>query len=271
MIQLTPQEYFVVSKQLGDPNDSTTYYIQAVIRNARTDATIDTLNLDDKTGQRFTKEWQVPADTSGSGFFVTITTTVYTDAAYTTKATNYTIDHETYVIHERTNPAMMGGGGASVDYKKIRDMIREELGKLPVPEKSESVNLLPLYSAMKGLDSRVGAIKIPQPEKVDLSEVLTLIRRVGNLIDNLDIPKTDLSPVLNELRGIDLGGQSVELSGQITERLNTTVDDIISKIKKFFSGDIDMLVDEMNVIKKKLESMPYVVLEPKEKKKYEIS
>src|SRR3990167_2297855 len=104
MLQLNPREYFPIVRQLNDPLDVGTYYVQAIIRNARTGATLDTLSLTDEGGQRFSyTTWQTPADTSGLGLFITITLTVYTDSGYTEKAGNYGIEQQTYLIQERVD------------------------------------------------------------------------------------------------------------------------------------------------------------------------
>src|SRR5574337_612585 len=103
-MQLEPREYFTIARGLEDYTDSTTYYVRAVIRNARTDALIDTVNLTDNGNRRFTKAWQVPADPSGLGFYIIVTTTVYTDSGYTTKAENYLERFEEHLVQNRPNP-----------------------------------------------------------------------------------------------------------------------------------------------------------------------
>ena len=89
MIQLTPQKIFTIVRGLENHIDTATYYVQAVIRNSRTNAIIDTINLTDRDGYRFSKEWQVPADPSGEGLVIDIVTSIYTDSGYTTKSENY--------------------------------------------------------------------------------------------------------------------------------------------------------------------------------------
>src|SRR3712207_5094711 len=117
---LNPLEEFVIARQLNDPADTNTYYVQAVIRNAKTDAVIATVNLDNKGSQRFTKTWQVVQDPTGLGLYVTITTTVYTDSSYSTKSTTYGVEQHEHLIQDRINPWLRTGGGADVDYKRVR-------------------------------------------------------------------------------------------------------------------------------------------------------
>src|SRR3990167_11298322 len=114
MPPLEPGEYTGISRQLADPNDSTTYYVRAIIRNARTDATIDTVDLDSKGLGRYQAEWHVTSTVPAGGFFISITTYVYTDSGYTTLSTDYSAESNTYLIEPRAKH-FGGGGGASVN------------------------------------------------------------------------------------------------------------------------------------------------------------
>src|SRR5438552_2121522 len=132
MLQLNPLEDFTIARGLEDHTDSTTYYVRAVVRNAKTDDAIATVTLDDKgDGHRFTKKWQVPADQTGLGFYILVMTSVYTDSGYTTKSPNYGDKYETYLVQSRMNPVI---DVPQIDYKGIRKMIQEELdSRKPAP------------------------------------------------------------------------------------------------------------------------------------------
>src|SRR5688572_8979423 len=108
---LQPQAYFTVVRQIANHTDTNTYYVRAVVRNAYTDEIIATLDLTDKTGQRFKKDWHVPGDPSGQGFYISIVTSVYSDNGYTTKSDSYGDEENTYLVQERVLPLMRGGGG----------------------------------------------------------------------------------------------------------------------------------------------------------------
>lgn len=121
---LEPQEYFTIVRQLHDWQDTDANYVLAVVREARTDKLIATIKLDNKGDRRFSKEWQVSADPSGMGFYVTIATTVYTDDQYTLKNPNYGEELNTYLVDSR-HKSKGGGGGVQVDYKKIQGIFAE--------------------------------------------------------------------------------------------------------------------------------------------------
>lgn len=166
---LQPGENFVITHQIGDHTDTATYYVQAVIRNARTDETLDTVKLTDRGNQRFSKEWQVPQDPSGQGFYISITTTVYSDSNYSTKSALYSEEQERLLIQARMNPNLgYGSSGSDIDYKKIKKLISEEVKsikdsfpkRVKITDQTEIVNIL-------------NAIKeaIPPKEKDDTKEM----------------------------------------------------------------------------------------------------
>lgn len=140
-LQLQPGNSFTVVRQLNNPYITDTFYVKAVIRNAYTDAIIDTLQLTDKGGQRFKKDWQVPADPSGQGFYISIVTSVYSDSGYTTKSENYGDEESTYLVADRLLNAMRGGGDNSLDLYSIRKVIQEELNKGLEKVKPEPVKI----------------------------------------------------------------------------------------------------------------------------------
>lgn len=122
---LQPQNYFTIVRQIPNWMDNGTNYVQAVIRNALTDVIIATVQLTDKGSQRFKFDWQVPADPSGQGFYISIVTSVYTDPGYTTKNANYGDDESTYLVQERVR--LNGLGGSGIDVFDVRRVITEEL------------------------------------------------------------------------------------------------------------------------------------------------
>ncbi len=208
-MQLQPQEYFTIARGLEDHTDSATYYVRAVIRNARTDALIDTVNLTNQgDGYRFSREWQVPADTSGQGFYLLITSSVYTDSGYTTKASNYGDLYDTYLVQDRTRRIGGGWSGISVDYEKIKKIIIEEIQKLPRVDEIE----FPKFEVPK----------FPEIPKVDLQPVMREIGAVKKLIDNLEFPvipkpeKVDLQPLVNLIKKIDLSNTESNLAKLIS-------------------------------------------------------
>lgn len=228
---IQPREYFPISRILPDPADTATYYIRAVIRNAKTFATIDTINLTDQGSRIFSYNWQAPADPSGQGLFITITTLVYTDSGYTTKSDLYGEEQDTFLIYDRFRTAqtiaaqvnaMLGGGtSADIDYKKIRKIvdeavapikaevkdIRREVGSIEMPA-MERMDFSPVIHAIQ-------ALKMPEHEACNHAEILEAVASVLVAIQTLKFPeqeKLDLGPVMGALEETKEAFQKIDAS-----------------------------------------------------------
>lgn len=266
---LKPREYFTIARGLEDHQDSATYYVRAVVRNARTDTLIETLNLDDKgDGHRFAKEWQVPADTSGEGFYILVVTSVYTDAAYTTKSPLYGDKYDTYLVQDRVNPnqPQFGMGlGPDIDYKKIGKIVSEAfmagiseeikavkklsdsltqvkglILALPKPEKQKEVSFNPVLKAITGIQDQIS--NLPAPEKIDLSL----------LEDQIKYSKTYLEE--------KVGSMIKEIDASKIKKAN---DDLTAYLDKMVNKTITPFVESIKQLKELLDAIPYLVLEPK--------
>jgi len=269
MIQLRPTETFTIVRVLGDTVDTSTYYVQAVIRNSKTGATIDTVNLTDQGSRRFTGDWEVSADVGGEGFYIDITTTVYTDSGYSTNAGDYAEEVTSFLIQDRYNRTFGLGGGVDIDYKKVRKIIQDEIKTIiiPIPEK---VNLSSLEAGVQRVISQIINIKFPQQKETDLSGVMVEIANTKNAIDNKHIPepeKVDLTPILaknldiekiinNVLTEMKVGNKEVvnvfnkfkkqKIKFDLTNKLK-------DKINNFFISPDDLVIKEeiTEVVKEK--------------------
>lgn len=207
-MQLNPRETFTIVRQIEDHTDQATYYVRAVIRNAKTDAIIQVdgnnyVNLTDQGSQRFTKNWLVPADASGQGFYISILTSVYTDSGYTTKSENYGDKIETYLVQDRVNAnlgGLGGGGGSDIDYKKIRKIVDEVVKQrlkedIDMPEMPEFPEIPPfpefpeMPDVVAPLKEAVGEIKrtivANKPEATDLSSLSFSLEKIVGLLGEL--------------------------------------------------------------------------------------
>jgi len=183
MLTLHPQNSFTVVRQIANHLDTDTNYVRAVIRNAYTDEIITTLDLTSRGSQRFSKNWQVPADTSGQGFYISIVTSVYTNSDYTTKNQNYGDEETTYLVQDRVMNVGRGGGG--LDSRTVRRIVEEVIdAKLPKEEASKK------NTAGSKL---VEAKKLTEPARWD--EVLIAIGKLQDFIQKQDKPeKLDYKP-----------------------------------------------------------------------------
>lgn len=204
-MQLHPRESFTITRQLNNPYITDTFYVRAVIRNAKTDTIISTINLTDKTGQRFSKTWQVPADPSGQGFWISIITSVYTDSGYTAKSDNYGDEENTYLVQERYvfNPNYPVG--PDIDYKRIKKMIDDAIKNIAIPEQK-------VITVTKEV---VKEVPVPQVKIVetqttqDLSPILKAIKNVGQQVADKEVTEipemkeVDMQPIMDRISEID--------------------------------------------------------------------
>ncbi len=266
MMQLRPQEVFTIVRGLEDHTDSATYYVRAVVRNARTDALIATVDLVDQgDGHRFTYNYTVPPDTSGEGFYISIVTSVYTDSGYTSKSANYGDSFDTFLIEQRLNGNSSHSGGSEVDYKKIQKMIEDAIKKIPAPEKVTipSVDFAPLARQFEVLKKAIETIKLPENEKVDFTLVLAKLDEVSKTVkksvEDIDIPEPDYGPVVS----------MVNEQKAMWDEAHQQINDVLERIKPFFTKDVDDIKELVSGLDKKLDGIAYVTLPPLKEKETE--
>ena len=216
MMTLNPSEDFPIVRVLQDHTDTGTNYVQCIIRDATTDAIVDTVNLDDLGDRRFKKVWKVIWDNSfARGRYLLFTTTVYSDSGYTVKNPIYSEVGDTYLVQERfNNHAQFGGGGESIDYatlyKEVRKIIKEEMKGIEIP-KIEMPDMKPhtkeIMAKMQEIEKKVDTIEMPEmekPEKIDLTPLDNKMDAVmkETIKEIKALPKfkeTDLTPVIQTI------------------------------------------------------------------------
>lgn len=202
---LNPQKSFTVVRQIANHIDTGTYYVRAVIRYAYTDVLITNLDLDLKGDQRYSKNWQVVADPSGQGTYISIVTSVYTDAGHTTKSENYGDEENTYRVFDDMSPAMKGGGG--LDMRTTRRIMEESLEKMKFPEQEKiSIPKQKEYDdkfneLTRGLSDIKTLVASLPAENVNLSPLMTRLNELSQEVKTKPVTKeTDLNPVLDSIR-----------------------------------------------------------------------
>ncbi len=261
---LQPQVAFPLVRQIANHLDSETYYVRAVVRNAQ-GVTIDTVALTSQGDQRYQTSWQVPADPSGQGAYISIITSVYTDSGYTTKSPNYGDEENTYLIFDRVMPAMRGGG-AGADSRTIRRIVEEVIdAKIPKPEPEEPEVEEPaepmrwdeVLSSIEGLKT---ALKPEKPEKVDFKPLFKAIESLRSDVKEKDVtPVTDLSPILAKLSEKE---EEDDLTRQeLIDLLNMLGSTLTKKIPDIVLGGLAQSTFKMEAARASLD-IPAVKREP---------
>ena len=235
MLQINPNQKFNFSRQLDNVGDSTTYYLQAVVRYNSNNSILATVNMTDKGSQRFIGSFTPPNDPGGNGYDISITTSVYTDSGYSQLSPTYSTVGTDYRVQLNFSPAFGYGGGGGIDLKILRRIIQEELEdlkkkKIPEPLKSEEVKKL------------VADLFIPYSK---ILESHLLYMRDGFNKSNLAMEYLSKSKTKSEKEMIDgfrellLANQGVLKKDNDAYILNlrSTIDSFVNSLKDYFKEE----------------------------------
>lgn len=229
--QISPSENFDIFFFLRNPNDTSTYYCRAVIRDLKTGQELVTTDLDQSAAEPhlFIKTLQAPPDPVGMGRNIVAIATLYTDSGYTTKSGDYEEQEQYFLI----KPAQISGGGGGIDYRTMRDMIQEvvsaEIKTIPKPAAPRPLPDMPfdaLFGAIGALQREIN--RIPK-EQLDLSHIGAQLKRIHDTIAALPAPKeTDIRPVLTAIEAIvqDIGDMRTErdfADSELKDSLHSTL------------------------------------------------
>lgn len=272
MISIQPKEKFPIVRVLGDHTDATTYYVRATIRDPITDTTLAVLALADLGSRRFYYEWEAPSDVSGLGRYVDITTEVFTDSGYSSKASTYADENNSYLVWDRISGIKGGGSSADIDYKKITKIVKDATPKPP-----KEVDFYPLQESLKSLEGLIRAIKVPEAEKINLSPLMAEIENLSQqlkrsevaIIDEVqakEIPeqeKIDFAPLLEAFQNSP-SVQVVEAAIKLIENFDDTLNiEKLSKVK----DELKTIVDFMSLFITKNTEVKSTLPEPVAPKK----
>jgi len=238
MFSLQPYEYFTLFIQLDDHTDTDrdNYFVQSVIRNARTSELLATVNLDSKGDGEYSKPWQVPADASGLGLFIKVVTTVYDDVDHTTKSSRYGQEGEIYLIAERAQPH---SGGSSIDYKKIQAMIDGAISKIEIPEyEAPTLDLSPVMGEISRLYNALNEFPRHKDSAKELNDIRQAISALLPMLKALDKPEKelDLSPITEKLG--DLSSLVIEAENKLTSG-QASIESSIDSSKEEITESLD--------------------------------
>lgn len=232
---LNPGQIKGVTYQISNPQDlATLYYVQCVVRNSVTLATITIINLASKGNGLYVGSYSVPQDSTGVGYELFETVSVYTDSGYTLLSPNYSIVNTPYDVRFQLTAGTFGGANAGAyqpdktDYEFIRKIIVEELAEI------------------------LG--KIPKAKEFDSSYLQQAMRMLGDgLTKGMKTHREEMTKLL-ETHKEETGQSLKSLSGSIT-----SVGDSVSKIP--LSEVVDILAGQISELQKKHETSDKITSE----------
>jgi hypothetical protein len=247
-----PYRNYVITRQIYNERDLGQVWVKAWARDSVSDETLldgveMTESVDNKG--RFKYTFKLPADPSGNGRQLRITSVVYSDSGYTTRKTDYQVE-ETDIVVRDMHVMEHGGGGSDVDYKKIRKIVKEELAKLPpypITDLSDiRLQIKDAKNAISGLirglpdvdlsnieDNISQLVKViasippyPEQEKFDYSGINEIIDKIKELKNGLVIlekqPKFERMKDYNEIK---------KVVSETTKTIETSLNEILDKLE----------------------------------------
>jgi len=266
MLQINPESKLPIVRQLDNPSDNTGYFVRAVVRNSLTQVILKTTDLTDAGNGRFEGSYLVPP---ADGTYFDITTKVYSDAGYTTQDTIYADENVQYLGAIRWSLQYMnyGGGGSDIDYKKIRKIVEEEVGKITTLTSDEVAVIVSNASGKirKAIEDThkavsdivIPEVKIPEQKEVDFTDVENKIQEAIALIEMLKSETEELDDksegILTAITGIS--DQQETNTSEILGRQG----EAIELLETRHAEEMGMALGERNDYKSKLEQIQSMV------------
>jgi hypothetical protein len=150
---------------------------------------------------------------------------------------------------------LVGGGGPDIDYKRIKKLVDEAVGKLPAPVPAPETDFQPVLKAIKLVLAAVHSIDIPESKDVDLTPLMTELKTLEAAVRAIRIPETDLAPILEQLSRLE------ELKIPEVTNVAATAKDMLTKMQGFFLDDVEEIKTSVDALNKKFDDMPYVVID----------
>lgn len=247
-MQLSPNSVIPVSYTVSLPGDTTVYFVQAVLRDTQSGATLQTLNLANvsTTPNRYQGVFNPVSDPSGLGRAIDITISVYTDAGHTTLSLNYQVLQLNYVILQPWIQNLGMGGGMNIDYEKLQSMFdgakvgNEEIG-------NEVARRIPRTKVDYG---KIENYTITASEKTKTSLSSEIGKHMGILSKTLSDIKSNVA-LQSHIKSLEARIQSLEsksLRGQdISFRIHSELkNELSSALSEFRQGQAKSYFSNMS-------------------------
>lgn len=215
-----PYRNYVITRQIYNERDFGQVWIKAWVRDAITDeALLDGVEMTESADEkgRFKYTFKLPADPNGNGRQLRIITVVYEDSGYTSRNINYQVEENNIVVRDMN---IMGhsGGGSDVDYKKVREIVKEELAKLPpYPELDISDIKKQIKDAVKSILSQIRAIPQTSLEPIE-TQISDLVKAITDIPPQKDFDYSNFKELKDKLTKIQIQISELRPSEKI-ERL----------------------------------------------------
>jgi hypothetical protein len=234
MLQLNPSTDFPIVRVLTNPADVTGYYVRAIIKNSLLQTVIATVNLTDLGDGYFKGTWHTP---SSEGIYVDITTKVYSDAGYSVASEVYGSENNQYLCATRWGLQFGGGGGGeSVSYKKIDEIVKTRIEGQKTLTKEEVKQIVEstekdIKTSIKSVLSAVDGIEMPKMEckhkemdiTKEMSPILSAVNEIRSAIEVLkeeEIDTTEVEEIVSRLNSTIIASKEEIVATMLQEDMN---------------------------------------------------
>jgi len=230
------------SKQLL--SDTATYYVQAVIRDTRTNEVLETLDLTDVDGNYFRKAWTVVQDPTGFGREIEIQKTVYDDAEYTIPSSIYGrwLDQYTVLQIVPIGGPGSGAGGGGMDYNVIESILEKQL-KLILGILLETINGSKVD--LTGISEVVNSLKTGSQHEETIRGVHTSISEISELARGIQklLPEVTNHMKVTRSESDTKTTQIKEMVQKAETAIAGILENVTPKLEKKIDAELTRVVD----------------------------
>lgn len=214
--------------------------MRAEIRNAKTDALIERVNLTDMGSRRFRQNWQVTTVIPEGGLWISVMSAVYTDSGYTTPSDAYSQEIDTYLVEPRRT-GHFGGGGGGISRKDLREVLREVVPEL-LPDVLDQDALV--RRILGGVESKTAVVA------ASIDGVAEQVRSIDIRPEvKVTTQKVDIGAVLEAVESVrDVAGSSAGIIDVRLSEFSDTMLSAIDTVEKRLSDDRNVSVEKLREI-----------------------
>lgn len=257
-MQIEPQYTIPLVYLITDPNDATVYFIRATVYDSLTRDIISTQSLVSRGNGLWSSTVLAPGDGSGFGRHIHVIIKVYTDSGYSILSDIYNQQIDKYLVKSSNKFGGGGsGGGADIDYDKIRRIMKT----LFEDYKDAPISFDKIEKKLNEISGKVSDIEIPEQKEItptDLQPIIVEIRAVGkeigSKVDGIELPQPiDHSGSFKEL------GDKISAIPEEVSKIVQAISDTKELIKKTADGIKELFTGFTKKMDEKSETMKKVV------------
>jgi len=245
-----PYRNYVITRQIYNERDFGQVWVKAWVRDAITDeALLDGVEMEESSDEigRFKYTYKLPADPSGNGRQLRVISVVYEDSGYVSRNPNYQVEENNIVVRDMNVMGHSGGGGSDIDYKKVREIVKEELDKLPpYPSNGLSEIRRAIKEAVKTIVREID--NIPEADLSGIEDNISqLVKAISNIPPQEDFDYSKIDEIKRKLSILEASVLDININPKI-ERLKdyNDIKKAVSEVNKNSETLLNEILDKLD-------------------------